>query len=346
LPHPDESDAALRGWLALVGEAHRSGFDARGEDGALACHVRGGLNNALYRVHAGGQSYAVKLCAPDDRRRALREFTALRLLGCAGLDIAPEALLLDESRSIVPYPAVVYRWLDGAPLTSRFNAVHLAALGDTFRAAHSVKPADFPDMDVPDAFFHWFDFAPYLSELRRFMDEYAPWLAGALPDGASLRDRLARLMDTCAEALSAAGVPVSRDCVPLRLCRVDPNPSNAIWCDDGKLRWIDWEYSGWGDPALDLADLRWHAGMERLGEARHAWLRMNYGRPPDDRTFDHRLALWDRLMATRWPFLTLRWLWSQHNGPDRPRLGSVDADPAALAAQLLRMIQRAEQFAA
>jgi aminoglycoside phosphotransferase (APT) family kinase protein len=344
LPNPDGSDAKLQGWLALVAEAHRTGADARSVDGAVARRAFGGVNNALYRVHACGQSYAVKLCAPDDRRRAAHEYAALRLIQRAGLDIAPEPVLLDESCAVVPFPAVMYRWLDGKPLTGKFTAIHLAALGETFRAMHSLRPSDFPGLHVPDAWSHWFDFAPYLSSLRTFMDDYGPWLADALPGGADLRDRLARLTDDCVEALSAARVEVSRERVPLRLCRVDPNPGNAIWCDDGKLRWIDWEYGGWGDPALDLADLRWHAAIERLGEARHAWLRMNYGRPVDDPTFDERLALWDRLMVTRWPFLTLRWLWSQHNGPDRLRLSPVDADPEELRRSFVRLIERAERF--
>jgi len=306
--------------------------------------VYGGANNALYRVDADGQSYAVKLCAPDDRRRAAHEYAALRLLRRAGLDIAPEGLLLDESCAVIPFPAVIYRWLPGTP-PGKLTAIHLAALGETYRAMHSLRASDFPDLDVPDAWFHWFDFAPYLAELRQFMDEYTPWLAGALPDGAALRDRLARLADGCADTLLASRVVVSRDSVPLRLCRVDPNLGNAIWCDDGKLRWIDWEYSGWGDPALDLADLRWHGALERLSEPRHAWLRMNYGRPANDPSFEERLALWDLLLATRWPFLVLRWMWSQANGPDRVRLSRVEEDPGELAARLARFIERAERFA-
>ena len=341
---PDCADAELRALLVLVAEAQAAGADERTTGGVTIRRIYGGDNNALYRVGVDGQSYACKLCAPDDRRRAAREYAALRLLRQARMDIAPEPLLLDESCAIVPFPAVIYRWLPGAPI-HKLTAIQLAALGETYRAMHSLRPSDFPASDVPDAWFHWFDFAPYLDELQQFLGDYGPWLANALPGGGELRDRLARLAEDCAETLIAARVQVSRERVPLRLCRVDPNLHNAIWCDDGKLRCIDWEYSGWGDPALDLADLRWHGAMERLSEPRHAWLRMNYGRPADDPAFDERLALWDRLMATRWPFLVLRWLWSQSNGPDRVRLSPVDAGPAELRVQLVRFIERAERFA-
>jgi thiamine kinase-like enzyme len=131
---------------------------------------------------------------------------------------------------------------------------------------------------------------------------------------------------------------------PLRLCHVDPNLANAIWGPDGRLRWVDWEYSGWGDPALDLAELRWHAALAGLDEAQHTWLRDTYRRPDDDPGFDERIAVWDRLLATRWPFLALRWLWSEHNGPDRVRLTRMRVDPAEMRARLVRFIERAERL--
>ncbi len=340
----DVSESEVRNWLHLIAAAWAADVDEWHDGGVTVRRTYGGANNALYRVEANGQSYAVKLCAPDDRRRAMREYSALRLLQAASLDIAPEPLLLDETCAIVPFPAVVYRWLPGAPLSGKPDALQLAALSETYHGMHSLKPGDFPDVEILDAVFHWFDFAPYVAELRRFMDDYSPWLTASLPGGGELRDRLARLVDDCTEALMAARVQVSRENVPLRLCRVDPNLGNTVWCEDGRLRWVDWEYSGWGDPALDLAELRWHGALERLSEPRHVWLRLNYRRPPDDPTFDLRLALWDRLLATRWPLLILRWLWSQDNGPDRVRLSQVTADPEELRLRLTRLVERAERF--
>jgi thiamine kinase-like enzyme len=79
-----------------------------------------------------------------------------------------------------------------------------------------------------------------------------------------------------------SGVDPGRESVPLRLCRVDPNLANIVWSGDGRLRWVDWEYSGWGDPALDLAELRWHSALAELSEAQHDWLRNNYRQPTGD----------------------------------------------------------------
>jgi hypothetical protein len=134
-----------------------------------------------------------------------------------------------------------------------------------------------------------------------------------------------------------------REGIPPSICRVDPNLANGVWSEDGRLRWVDWEYSGWGDPALDVAELRWHAAYAELSVAQHAWLRGNYRRPDNDPGFEERLVLWDHLLVTRWPFLVLRTLWSVYNGPDRLRLTQPDLDPVELRIRLVRLIERAER---
>jgi aminoglycoside phosphotransferase (APT) family kinase protein len=307
--------------------------------------VTGGANNALCRVEADGQNYACKLCVVDERRRAAREYGALRLMHAAGLDIAPHPLWLDESCTVVPFPAVAYRWLPGEPLSPSPTAQQLAALLDSFQRLHTLQPGDFEDHDIPDAWFHWFDFAPYLAELHGFLAEHGPWLAATAPDGRDLRDRLTQLVDGCAEVVLTADVDPGRESVSLSLCRVDANLANTVWSGDGRLRWVDWEYSGWGDPALDLADLRWHGALAELSEAQHDWLRDSYRQPTGDQFFGERLEVWDRLLVTRWPFLILQWLWTERHGSDRVRLTPFVADPAEMRARLVRFIERAERFA-
>ena len=332
-------------WLRTVAAARAAGADIWTERDVTVRRVTGGANNALYRIETDGHYYACKLCVADERRRAAREYGALRLLHAAGLDVAPRPLWLDESRTIVPFPVVVYHWLIGEPLSSPLTVRQLAALLESYHRIHTLRQRDYERFGLPDAWFHWFDFAPYLIELDGFLAEYGAWLATTGPDRQYLRDRLAQLVDGCAQALTIASVDPGRECVPLCLCRVDPNLANGVWGQDSRLRWVDWEYSGWGDPALDLAELRWHAALAELSELQQAWLRENYRRPAGDPGFGERLAVWDRLLATRWPFLILRQLWSEHHGSDRVRLTQLACDPAELRARLVRFIERAEDFA-
>jgi aminoglycoside phosphotransferase (APT) family kinase protein len=337
-----------RGWLHTVAAAFAAGADTWTENNVTVQRVTGGANNALYRVELEGACYACKLCVADERNRARREYGVMRLLHAAGLDLAPEPLHLDESGTFVPFPAVIYRWLPGVPLAPPLTARHLGALLDSFHRIHRLRAGDddppAQEVRIPDAWFHWFDLAPYLSEMRVLVDTYGSWLAAADPEGSRLRDRLVRLLDGCTAVVMAADVDTSRDAIPLCLCRVDPNLANTVWGGDGRLRWVDWEYSGWGDPALDVAELRWHAALAGLSETQHRWLRASYRRPAGDEAFDERLGVWDCIVATRWPLLVLRWLQSQYHGPDRVRLTQPAADPAEVRARLVHFVERAEQL--
>ena len=332
-------------WLKAVAAVHTAQALTWTDQRVTVQRVTGGANNALYRVEVGGERFACKLCVNDERQRARREYGALRVLEAAGLDVAPQPLWLDESCAVVSHPAVSYRWIPGVPVGPNSMAQQLAALIESIQGLHSIRPGDVAGCDLADAWFHWFDFGPYLDELRGFISEHGPWLIETDGRGRELCSRLNRLVEACEQVVAESDADPRRENVPRHLCRVDPGLANALWCDDGRVRWVDWEYSGWGDPALELADLRWHASLEGISSAEHEWLRDSYQRPADDAGFDARLAVWDRLIATRWACVILRWLWSARNGPDRERLTRPPVDAAALRAQLLRFIKRAEHIA-
>jgi Ser/Thr protein kinase RdoA (MazF antagonist) len=300
------------------------------------------MNNALYRVETEDGAFACKLCVDDERRRAQREVFALQLLERLGKDLAPRPVGLDESRRLAPYPAVVYTWLDGNPLGRSANARQLEALCDALKTLHSIRPDGDPGW--PEAWFHWFDRKQYLDELYRFLESYREWLVTRVTGGVELYRRLARLVEASVRSVTQRSVDISRDAVPLRLCHVDPNPANLIWGTDERLRWVDWEYSGWGDPALDLAEYRWHERWMGLREVDHAWLRNHYSPPEGDVEFWERVALWDCLLSCRWPFLILRWLWSVYNGPERLRLTMHEIRVSELRGKLERLLRRGERI--
>ena len=333
-----------RDWLNVVAKAYASETDVWTHDGVTVRRMPGGTNNALFRIESDGRQYACKLCVADERRRAAREYGVLDLLEMARANLAPQPLLLDESCAVLPFPVVIYRWLPGKPLGPSLTAGQLAALLESIQRIHAIRQDAFEHNNLFDAWFHWFDFEPYLVELVDFLAQYGDWLATHETNGQALRDRLARLVDGCAQVLARTTVDPGRGCFAACLCRVDANLANSIWDGDEPLRWVDWEYSGWGDPALDLADMRWHVSWDGLSEAQHAWLYDRYVRPADDPGFGTRLAVWDRLLSTRWPFLILRALWSADNGSDRVRLTRPGTDSVELRTRLVCTIERAEHF--
>ncbi len=330
-------------WLHVVANAHHASADSVAERGVIVQRVLGGANNAMYRVCVDDKDYAVKLCVVDERRRAWREYAALELFERLSLDIAPKPVLLDESSSLFPYPIVAYRWVNGEPLNSVVTQDQLVALVRSIQQTHSIRPDDVKDTNLLDATFHHFDLNWYLSELQEFFSKYAEWLSARVEDQGT-HARLKRLVESCIRRVSRAQVDVSRSCIPLRFCHVDSNLANVIWDHSHHLRWVDWEYSGWGDPALELSEFQWHMGVDALTERQRRWLRENYRRPVNDGDFEKRLAVWDRILVTRWTLLTARWLWSAYYGPDRERLTMPKEDPDDIRARLVRAIERAEQF--
>jgi aminoglycoside phosphotransferase (APT) family kinase protein len=330
-------------WLRLVAIAHESGANTWSENDVLVRRVTGGNNNALYQIVVGQENYACKLCVRDFRRRADQEYGTLSLLQTAGLDLAPQPICLDDGCAYVPYPAVVYRWLAGTPLSPPLTQSQLAAILDSIQQLHTLHPGNF-QTDLADSWFHWFDWDLYIQEMHTLFETYRLWLTASQPDGKALGDRLVRLIEACGQVVRSTKVSPAREHVIRCLCRVDPNLANSVWATDGRLRWVDWEYSGWGDPALDLVELCWHAALSQLSPEQQRWLRENYRRPADDTEFDERVFVWDHIIATRWCFLILRHLWSQYNGPDRVRLTQQPVDTENVRTRLVRFIERAEQL--
>jgi aminoglycoside phosphotransferase (APT) family kinase protein len=331
--------------LSVVAAAHARGEEVWESSDARVIRVYGGANNVLYRVESGEEKYACKLCLADERRRAAREYSALRLLQDAGLDLAPNPLWFDATYQIVPFPAVVYSWLDGIMLEEVPTDQQLTSLIEGYQYLHSLPRQEYVHYNLPEAWFHWFDYQPYLSELDSFLARYGSWFSAVSPEGRKLYPRLEKLVQQCKLHLHSTQNPSpSRYDIHIGMCRVDPNLANCLWGTDHKIRWVDWEYSGWGDPALELADIRWHASWMGLSSEKHQMLRSLYTPHKEDINFYERLEIWDRIVSTRWPFLILRSMWNSSGGTDRSQKGSPAEENKDLQLRLLQTIERAEHF--
>ena len=85
--------------------------------------------------------------------------------------------------------------LRGAELTAQQRK----ALLKSIQELHSVRPGDVAGSQLADAWFHWFDFGPYLDELHGILAEAGPWLIDNEGQGRELCSRLKRFSgDLCA----------------------------------------------------------------------------------------------------------------------------------------------------
>ncbi len=273
--------------------------------------VAGGQNNRVVRARRGPDDIAIKWTIPDARRRAYREYHALAAL--AGSALAAEPLLLDE---YAPQPVVVQRWLPAAPLAAPpADDAAWNALINHYAAIHIHTPAQIRQPLLPAMLtaYSWEE------GLARIDEQVSSIPAVARP---------AALLHLT-QRLHAIPAPRWPSVAPV-LCRVDANWRNFLPLADG-WRSVDWENSGWGDPAFELAELTLHPAYTTVPESRWTQVLADYAAISPDRALIQRIAAYHRIMAVWWAARLYRSLVEVAQGGDR-RLAPRPADWASTTA--------------
>jgi len=301
-------------WLPLLQRPYenllgaKNVWDLRMANGTAVRIERGaqGLNNCLYRVRINGDVYACKLFITDERQRARREWTALCSLHEAGLRLAPEPVASAPDGPL-PQPAVVYRWVGGESLGGQtLTTEDVCALVTSVNQIHRTPPA--AGVEPLVAWHQPESFAAYLGEIETWLCKVRAWIeshhgqASSLPSWLEDLPALFPLMvETLRLAQDAVAQTTASSAYPNpALVRVDGNLDNVVRGDDGRLYFLDWEYSGWGDPAYDLAELRWHPRAKSITAAQWATALAAYTPFASDPGFAERLAVYNRLLPAWW----------------------------------------------
>ncbi len=277
--------------------------DGQWRDWQIA-RIGGGRNNLLYRASGPCSDLVVKLTVRDERDRASREYGALAVLREAGLAIAPEPILLD--RTSYRLPVVVQSWLEGEvsdtpPSTDdewHRLAQHLASV-------HTVTP-ETAQMQLP-----WTTINANTAQegLWRVREQMARIPPEAQP--ASLQALLARF-----EASRFPEWPKA----PVTLCRLDNNITNYIR-RPGPWASVDWEYSGWGDPAFDVANLLTHVTFQEVAASRRKWFVDCYCGLVEDESAAVRIHAYCDILVVWWAARLARFLYEIPRGQDRRLAG-------------------------
>lgn len=294
--------------------------------------VTGGTNNRVLRATNTDYDLALKWTRMDARDRAGREYAALLALAETGLDIAPRAVLLQRETPRSPQPLVVQTWLSGdAAPTPPTNAAEREALLTHLLTIHSVRPAH---VSAP---------------LRRAVstatsaDEALALVTSNLAllppeeQTPALIDLLHRL-----EHHSAARAGWERPA--LCLCQCDPNLRNIVRRPP-PARWaaVDWEYSGWGDPAYDVADLLTHPSLSDVPQEQRDALLHAYvtATQSSDAQIEQRLRTYIPYLLVWWVIRFTRYLHEIPRGRDRRLTPLPDNWAATMHAQRANYLQRA-----
>ncbi len=247
-------------------------------------------SNRLYDLRAAGRHFIAKeYLKPDELETApAREFQALHRL--AELDIAPRPIFYDPGLA----PVVVYEFMAGEMWNrQRPSPAQLGQLAALFAQLHSISTEGLWTSRAYEQ-----TLAARKMGIKASFQGYAAWAETAphLQPLVEICDGLLLKYDLIAQELADYRPP-------LTFCRLDSRFANVIARPGGRLGLVDWEDSGLGDPALDLADLRMAANQEDLldGVGWEALIRPYLAtRASQDPTLERRLKLYVGILAIFW----------------------------------------------
>lgn len=287
--------------------------------------ISGGWSNLLYRVSGPLGDWAVKFTIRDGRDRAGREYHALLALRDAGLSVAPKPILLDRRR--YAQPVVVQTWLEGdVSAEPPSTDADWGRLVEHLATVHSVTQETTPlrlRRAVVDARTIREGREIVRREMARLPREAQP---------ASLRALMRRFRETSFPRWSKAAVS---------LCRSDNNILNIVR-RPGAWASVDWEYAGWGDPALDVAQLMTHPAHIVVPVQRWDWVVETYSRIAHKEALVERIGVYHTILAVWWVARVARFLYEYPRGLDRrlvDRPEGWEADMRAKHAHYLRLAE-------
>ncbi len=268
--------------------------------------ITGGANNLLYRAKSSEGDFAIKFCMRDQRDRAGREYDSLLALEQANKAIAPHPVLLDRDR--YPNPVVVQSWLEGeVNRTPPVTDADWGMLIGHFAAIHSVTP-DQIDMNIRNAFLNAHSAENCREQVR---DQVSRLPLDARPR--SLQNFVEKLENTRFPEWERA---------PKTLLRTDPNIANFIRRPDFWAS-VDWENSGWGDPAFEIADLITHAAYWEVPQTRWDWVIDTYCTLVSDPNIHVRIQTYRKILLVWWLARFARYIYEVPLGLDN-RLAKRD----------------------
>jgi thiamine kinase-like enzyme len=301
-----EREAILRPLLQHLASRH-----CLAEERWLAWQITplaGGRNNLLCRATGPHGDLVIKFTTQDGRDRAGREYGALLALRQAGLSVAPEPMLLDRTR--YARPVVVQTWLEGEVSAAAPTAVaDWQSLLQHLAIVHTVAPEN-TRIRLPQATINASDAQ---EGKQRVWEQVAYLPREAQPT--SLQALLRRL-----EAYPFPKWPHA----PITLCRLDNNISNYVR-RPGLWASVDWEYSGWGDPAFDVANVVAHVAYVQVPATQWEWVIDTYCSLVEDATAPLRIRVYCKILAVWWVGRLARYLYEIPRGLDR-RLVTWSAD--------------------
>lgn len=223
--------------------------------------LTGGANNRVFRVEANGCRVLLKAYfqhADDPRDRLGPEFSFASFAWGNGLRCLPQPLACDRERRLGLYEFIQGRQLsaqeiDGGKIQEALDFYHAVN-------RHKWRPAA---QALPEGSEASFSIAEHLGCVERRLQKL-----GEVDESSEINRQAAdfirkdlsekwkKIVDSVGQGINQLGLGIDEKIVYQDRC-LSPSDfgfHNAILGEDGRLRFIDFEYAGWDDPAKMIND--------------------------------------------------------------------------------------------
>ena len=237
-------------------------ISAAGFAGDFRLHqLDGGVNNRVFRVEMDGRQLLLKhyFSHPDDSRdRLTAEYSFARFAWQNGIRALPQPIAASRSNGLA-----LYEFVEGRRFTSaQITGDHIQAALDFYRELNQSK--QHPDSkNLPNASEACFSLIEHLTRVEHRVKDLCEIAPMPAVHQDALRFVQRELVPKWSKVTETVQTDARRRNLPLddQLDRVDRclSPSdfgfhNAILDNRGTIRFFDFEYAGWDDPAKTVCD--------------------------------------------------------------------------------------------
>jgi hypothetical protein len=287
-----------------------------------------GANSRIFRVDTAAGVFALKSYpsrANDTRNRADVEWRALLFLNSRGVTSVPRPFARDADGHFL-----LMEWIEGSLLKSH-EPGHVAQaaqfIAQIFSLSSDAEAAQFPLAS---------EACLSADEIIAQIETRLPLLANHGPLGSFLATTFhPALLRAKEHARPGAGPEL--DATLRRLIPADFGFHNVVREPAGKLRYIDFEYFGWDDPAKVTADFLLHPAMTLNEAEQRDFVSAMRAALAHDLDFDARLK-------RHIPLFALRWVLILFNPFRADRVSELPRDPSARDALFADRLGKAEKL--
>jgi thiamine kinase-like enzyme len=233
----------------------RNILSERGISGKLSLEpLAGGANNRVFRVDVNGRSYLLKSYfrhANDPRDRLGTEYSFISFAWSNGIRCIPCPVLCDRENNLAIYEFIEGNQLVSSDLTEKeiLQAINFYKDLNRCRFLDDARA-------LPDASEACFSISEHLQNLKK-IDESSEANSCALSFvNNEMMKAWNATIDNVKESIKKLNLLMDKEIDGQDRC-ISPSDfgfHNAIMPPDGLLRFIDFEYAGWDEPAKTVCD--------------------------------------------------------------------------------------------